>query len=348
MSELTLFQNTLRQYLYFFLALLLGAILIIILKVIILKRIKAFTKKTKTDIDEFLVGLFEKMALPLLCYSVFYLSSRYLTLSPGIDKAIKICGMIFVTIQGIRSFIAIVAYAVEKYWVKRGKLSAAVTHNFKTLMTIFKIFLWGVGIVFLLDNLGFKISAVLAGLGIGGIAVALAAQTILADLFSYFAIFFDKPFEVGDFIVIGDFLGTIEHIGIKSTRIRSLGGEQIVFSNSDLTGSRLRNYKRMAKRRVVFTIGVTYQTRLTQLKEIPDIIKNVIENIKDTIFDRAHFFSFADSSLVFEVAYYVLSQDYNKYMDIQQEINFGIKEELEKRGIEFAYPTQTLYVNKQL
>ncbi|MFA5271507.1 MAG: mechanosensitive ion channel family protein [Candidatus Omnitrophota bacterium] len=347
MLSVSLFQNTLRQYLYFFLAFFIGIVILAIFKAIILKRIKAFTKKTSTDIDEFVVGLFEKMAIPLFYYSVFYLSSRYLTVSPGLDKAIKICGMIFMTIQGIRSFIAIAVYIVEKYWVKRGKLSTGIAHNFKTLTIIFKIFLWGLGIVFLLDNLGFKISAVLAGLGIGGIAVALAAQTILGDLFSYFAIFFDKPFEVDDFIVIGDFLGTIEHIGIKSTRIRSLGGEQIVFSNSDLTGSRLRNYKRMAKRRVVFRLGVTYQTQSKQLKEIPTIIKNVIGNINDTLFDRAHFFSFADSSLVFEVVYYVLSQDYNKYMDIQQDVNFGIKEELEKLGVEFAYPTQTLYINKQ-
>jgi len=294
MLELALFQNTLRQYLYFFSAFLLGILAIVIFKAIILRRIKAFTKKTKTDIDEFLVGLFEKMALPLLYYSAFYLSSRYLTVSPGIDKTIKICGIIFVTVQGIRSLSAIVVYTVEKYWIKQGKLNGATNQNFKTLLTVLKIILWGVGIVFLLDNLGFKISAVLAGLGIGGIAVALAAQTILGDLFSYFAIFFDKPFEVGDFIVIEDFLGTIEHIGIKSTRIRSLGGEQIVFPNSDLTGSRLRNYKRMTKRRVVFKIGVTYQTQAKQLKEIPTIIKNVIGNINDTVFDRAHFFSYGD------------------------------------------------------
>ncbi|MCK4428221.1 MAG: mechanosensitive ion channel family protein, partial [candidate division Zixibacteria bacterium] len=193
---------------------------------------------------------------------------------------------------------------------------------------------------------GFKISTVIAGLGIGGIAVALAAQAILGDLFSYFSILFDRPFEVGDFIILDDYLGTIEHIGIKTTRVRSLGGEQLVFSNADLTNSRLRNYKRMAKRRVVFKLGVTYQTTLEQVKEIPTIIKNIIQNITDTVFDRAHFSSYGDFSLVFETVYYVLSRDYNKYMNIQQEINFAIKEEFEKRGIEFAYPTQTLFLEK--
>ncbi len=198
----------------------------------------------------------------------------------------------------------------------------------------------------MLDNLGFKISAVIAGLGIGGIAVALAAQAILGDLFSYFAILFDRPFEVGDFIILGEYLGTIEHIGIKTTRIRSLSGEQLVFSNTDLTSSRLRNYKRMGKRRVVFKLGVTYQTTLKQLKTIPGIIENIIKGVKDTTFDRVHFSSYGDFSLIFEVVYYVMSRDYNKYMDIQQVINFAIKKEFEAGGIEFAYPTQTLYLTK--
>jgi small-conductance mechanosensitive channel len=186
-----------------------------------------------------------------------------------------------------------------------------------------------------------------AGLGIGGIAVALAAQAILGDLFSYFVIFFDRPFEIGDFIIIGDFMGSIEHIGIKTTRIRSLGGEQLVFSNTDLTNSRIRNYKRMEKRRVVFKLGIVYQTTTSQVKEVPGIIKTAIENVQDTVFDRAHFATYGDFSLDFEVVYYVLSGDYNKYMDIQQDINFEIKEEFEKRGIEFAYPTQTLFLEKE-
>ena len=141
-------------------------------------------------------------------------------------------------------------------------------------------------------------------------------------------------------------MGTVEYIGIKTTRIRSLGGEQVIFSNTDLTDSLVRNYRLMEKRRVLFRIGVTYQTSLKQLKEIPKIIENIIKGTKDAAFDRAHFFSYGDFSLIFEVVYYVIGPDYNKYMDIQQEINFAIKEEFEKRGIEFAYPTQTLYLQK--
>src|SRR5665648_311435 len=199
-------------------------------------------------------------------------------------------------------------------------------------------------IIIILDNLGIKISALVAGLGIGGIAIALAAQSVLGDLFSYFIIFFDRPFEIGDFIIIGDFLGTVEDIGIKTTRLRSLGGEELIFSNQDLTNSRVRNYKRMNRRRIVFKFGVIYQTTLTQLKKIPQIVKEIITQIPETTFDRAHFASYADFSLNFEVVYYINNSDYNKYMDIQQEINFQLKEAFEKEGIDFAYPTQTVFL----
>ena len=198
-----------------------------------------------------------------------------------------------------------------------------------------------------MDSLGVKISALIAGLGIGGIAIALAAQTILGDLFSCFIIFFDRPFVTGDFIIIGEFKGTVDKIGLKTTRLISLGGEQLIFSNTDLTNSRIRNYKRMDRRRIVFEFGVIYQTTLTQLKKIPQIVEEIITQIPETTFDRAHFASYGDFSLNFEVVYYVNDRDYNKYMNIQQEINFQIKETFEKEGIEFAYPTQTLFLSNE-
>jgi small-conductance mechanosensitive channel len=214
------------------------------------------------------------------------------------------------------------------------------------LFRVAKFLIWSLALVIFLDNVGFKFSTMIAGLGIGGIAVAIAAQALLKDFFSYFSIVFDRPFKLGDFVIVGDFMGTIEYIGIKTTRIRSLGGEQLIFSNTDLTDSRVRNYQLMEKRRVVFNLSVTQQTSLQQLKEIPEIIKKIIKDIKDTAYDRAHFFSYGDFGLIFEIVYFVLSPDYNKYMDIQQEINFAIKEEFEKRNIEFTYPTQRLYLQK--
>jgi small-conductance mechanosensitive channel len=208
-----------------------------------------------------------------------------------------------------------------------------------------QVVIWVGGFLFLIDNLGYDITTLVAGLGIGGIAIALAAQTILGDLFSYLVIFFDKPFEIGDFIVVEDKMGTVEYIGIKTTRLRTLGGEQLICSNTDLTNSRVHNYKRMQERRVVFGLGVIYGTRAAQLKIIPKLIRDIIESIDGTRFDRAHFKSFGDFSLNFEVVFYVLSADYNRYMDIQEAINTQIFEVFEKEEIEFAFPTQTLFMN---
>jgi len=343
--EITFLQNSVLDYLIFLLTLLIGILVVRIIKSIILSRLRAWAKKTATTIDDFLIRIFEKTLLPLVYFGVFYLATRSLTLNPTLSRIIDVLGVILLTIIAIRFLVGIINYALRTYWLKKEK-DETKERSIKGILTVIKVIIWGIGITFLLDNLGFKISTVIAGLGIGGIAVALAAQAILGDLFSYLSILFDRPFEIGDFIIVGDYLGTIEHVGIKTTRVRSLSGEQLVFSNTDLTNSRLRNYKRMGKRRVVFKLGVVYQTGLQQLKQMPTVIKNIIENIDDTVFDRAHFFSYGDFSLVFEIVYYVMSRDYNKYMDIQQEINFAINEEFEKRGIEFAYPTQTLYLSK--
>jgi len=324
---------------------LINVLIIRLFKIIVLKRLKAWAKQTTTTIDDFLIRLVGKNLFPLLYFGAFYLGVLGLTLDPSLKKGVDVLGLVLLTIFGVRFILSIINYSLETHWVKKGR-DVAQDQSLKGIVKAIKAIVWGFAIILLLDNLGFKINTVIATLGIGSIAIALAAQAVLGDLFSYFAILFDRPFEIGDFIILGDYLGTIEHIGIKTTRVRSLGGEQLVFSNSDLTNSRVRNYKRMGKRRVVFKLGVTYQTKLEQVKEIPVIITNVIKNVKDTTFDRAHFFAYGDFSLVFEVVYYVMSRDYNKYMDIQQEINFAIKEEFEKREIEFAYPTQTLYVNK--
>jgi small-conductance mechanosensitive channel len=341
----TFFQNRILDYLIFLVIFLAGLVAVKIFRQIILKRLKLWAEKTATQIDDLLIELAKSTLIPLLYFGAFYLGSRFLNLHPAVSKVIDIVGLVLLTIYGVRFLLAIINYALEVYLLQ-GKKDAAKERSLKGMLVVAKVIVWGLAIVLLLDNLGFKISTVIAGLGIGGVAIALAAQAILGDLFSYFSILFDRPFEIGDFIIIGEYLGTIEHIGIKTTRIRSLGGEQLVFSNTDLTNSRVRNYKRMDKRRVVFKLGVTYPTKLEKLKEIPGIIKNVINSVKDTVFDRAHFSSYGDFNLVFEVVYYVMSRDYNKYMDIQQEINFKIKEEFEKRKIEFAYPTQTLYVSK--
>ena len=210
------------------------------------------------------------------------------------------------------------------------------------------VFTWISGVVLLLalDNLGVDITALVAGLGVGGIAVALAVQNILGDLFASLSIVLDKPFEVGDFIVVGEFLGTVENVGLKTTRVRSLGGEQLVFANSDLLGARVRNYKRMQERRILFRFGVLYQTPPDQLEQIPVMVREIIEALPEVRFDRAHFFTFGDSSYDFEVVYWMQTPEYNRYMDTQQAINLALVRRFAEADIDFAYPTRTLFVEK--
>ncbi len=188
-------------------------------------------------------------------------------------------------------------------------------------------------VLLLLDNLGYQITTLIAGLGIGGIAIAFAVQNILVDVFASFSIMIDKPFMVGDFIIVGDLLGTVEYIGIKTTRVRSLSGEQLVFSNNDLLKSRIRNYKRMFERRVVFTFRVPYNTAYDKVQTIPKMVKEIIESVEKTRFDRAHFKEYGEHSLVYEVVYYVLVPEYNIYMDIQQDINLNLFKKFEQEGI---------------
>ncbi len=214
------------------------------------------------------------------------------------------------------------------------------------LAFIARVAIWTIVLLAALDNLGVNITTMIAGLGVGGIAVALAAQNILGDLFASLSIVLDKPFAVGDFLIIDGFLGTVEEVGIKTTRLRSLSGEQLVFSNNDLLNSRIRNYGRMAERRVVFSIGVTYQTPAETVRAIPEILRAAVEAQDKVRFDRAHFQKYGDFALIFEVVYYVLSSDYADYMDIQQAINLRVYDEFEANGISFAYPTQTVYVNR--
>lgn len=216
----------------------------------------------------------------------------------------------------------------------------------KVLFKILKLALWiGVGIV-LLQNLGVNVSAIVGGLGIGGIAVAFALKEILADILAYFSIQFDKPFQEGDSIVIGDDRGTVKHIGLKSTRLQSVQGEELIIPNQDLTGSRLRNFKKMGKRRVVFGFGVAYETPTKKIKKIPGIIKNIFAGRKLAELDRVHFKELGDFSLNFEVVYHFKGRNYRAYLGSQQAINLAILEEFEREGIQLAYPTQKVFISK--
>jgi small-conductance mechanosensitive channel len=341
----TILNNRLWDYLVLVIVLILGLVIIRFFKTYILKHLKNWAKSTTTNIDDFAVKTIEKKLFPLLYYSLIYFGLYGLNLNIQVRRGINILGMALLVYYSVRFALDTLSYIMEYIWIKK-EVDNSRKGALNGIVFVIKVLIWCLAMIILLDNLGVKISGIVAGLGIGGVAVALAAQAILGDLFSYFTIFFDRPFEIGDFIIIGDFLGTVEHIGVKTTRLRSLSGEQLIFSNSDLTNSRVRNYKRMERRRVVFKLGVSYETDLASLKAIPNIITNIISGFTDAVFDRAHFTTYGDFSLNYEIVYYVLGNDYNRYMDIQQEINLQIKEEFEKRDIEFAYPTQTLFLKE--
>jgi small-conductance mechanosensitive channel len=208
-----------------------------------------------------------------------------------------------------------------------------------------RLVVWAAVLLVLLDNLGVNVTTLIAGLGVGGIAVALAAQNVLGDLFSSLSIVLDQPFVVGDFIAVGELMGSVQYVGLKTTRLRSLSGEQVVFSNTDLLQSRIRNYGRMFERRVVSSIRVTYQTPTEKLRRIPPIIREIVEGEDKVRFDRAHFQAVGDSAFTFELVYYVLTPDYNYYMDVQQNIILALLDRLAAEGVELAYPTRTVYVS---
>lgn len=329
----------------FILIIILGLLAIYIFKIIYKNVKNKILKENSSDYLKIINDAIENTVIPVLYIFVFYFAFTFINSNEKFLKYLNFLFIILVTFYGLKFLVNLVSFLIEIYLINKEKDKSKIK-NLKGILILLKIIIWVLGVIIILDNLGYKITTVLAGLGIGGIAVALAAQSIFGDLFSYFIIIFDKPFEVGDFIIIGDLMGTVETIGLKTTRIRSISGEEIILSNSDLTSSRVKNFKRMPTRRVIFKIGVTYETPIEKLKKISDIIKNIFESLKDVKLERVHFVSYGDFALNYEIAYLVLSSDYIKYMDLQQEINFKIKEEFDKLKIEFAYPTQTLFIKK--
>ena len=322
-------------------------IILRILKSLLARRVLSFALKTENDLDDFIAELIESTKAWFLLILALYIGSLVLFLPAPTREVIRILLVTAFLLQTAFWANGLIGYLINH------RMKAQLEEDVENLTTvnalglIARIVLWSIIVLLILDNIPtIQVTSLIASLGITGVAVALAVQNILSDLFASLSIALDKPFVLGDFIIIGDFLGTVEHIGLKSTRLRSLSGEQLVFSNSDLLSSRIRNYKRMARRRVVFSLGVTYQTPYEKLARIPAIIKEIIEDEEGTSFDRAHFKDYGDFSLNFEIVYYMETPDYDVYMDKQQDINLGLFKRFEEEGIEFAYPTQTLFLER--
>ncbi len=324
-----------------------GIFAIRIFKSVVNNRLRKLSERTSTNIDDYVIESINRFGIPVLYFTVVYLALSYLVLPARLDNILRIAATVVVTFYAVR-FIANTLMLMLKSYIRSKDGGDEKVKQLRGIILILNVIIWSIGLLFLFDNLGYDVTTVIAGLGVGGIAVALAAQNILGDLFNYFVIFFDRPFEIGDFIIVDDKMGNVEYIGIKTTRLKSLSGEQLVFSNSDLTSSRIHNYKRMQRRRIVFKLGVVYQTSLEQVKQIPGVLRAAVEaqnEVEETVlFDRSHFASYGELSLNFEVVYNVLTGDYAKYMDVQQAINFRVYEEFERMGVEFAYPTRTLHI----
>lgn len=342
----TILGNTLLQWITAVAALIITVLVLRMMQHFGGRRLAALASQTDTYWDDAIAGAIAKTKLLFLLVAGVFVGTYFLQFTERVQSIISTVFMIALLIQiGIWG-VAIITIALESSRKRALEKDPAAVTTINVIALGSKIVLWSTVLLLGLDNLGVNVTALIAGLGIGGIAVALALQNILGDLFASLSIVFDKPFVNKDFVIIGEMMGSVEHIGLKTTRIRSLSGEQLIFSNSDLLSSRIRNYGRMFERRVVFSLGVTYQTPREKLKQIPTIVKEAVEEQDKTRFDRAHFMKYGDYALLFEAVYYVLSPDYNNYMDIQQSIYFDIHERFEQEEIEFAYPTQTLFVSQ--
>jgi small-conductance mechanosensitive channel len=304
------------------------------------------SQKTSTLADDVIAKALESTKQWFLLILAIWGSSRLLLDRGSFDPAFDTILFFVIVLQiAIWTNRAISAY-IGLYTDKRREDDPSSVSTVQGMSFLVRLIVWSVALLLVIDNLGYDVTALVAGLGIGGIAIALAVQSILGDLFASLSIILDKPFVIGDFVIVGDLLGVVEKIGIKTTRVRSLSGEQLIFSNSDLLNSRIRNFKRMQERRIPFNFRVIYQTSPEQLDKIPPRIKEIIEGIEGTRFDRAHFKGFGESSFDFEVVYYINTPDYNTFMDTQQKINLSICRAFKEMGIEFAYPTQTLYMKQ--
>lgn len=310
--------------------------------------IKRWAQKTTSTLDD---KIFNNVKAPIFLIAILIGAYYSLTILSILDGYRELLRHIFIVAEIFAiAFMLTRVFSVTLNWYgeRRAKQDKAVSNHLLFVFNkILQIIIYIAAFLAVLWAFNIDLSNIVVGLGVGGIAIALAVQSTLSDILSAFSIYFDRPFEIGDFIVIGEYSGTVTKIGVKSTRLQLLQGEELVISNKELTSTSLRNFKKLQKRRIAFTIGVTYDTPPEKLKKIPTLIEQVITNTKLVEFSRAHFSEFGDFSLKFEIVYYVTTGEYDKYMDAQQEINLGILKAFEKEGITMAFPTQTLLIKNQ-
>lgn len=343
----SLLGNTVFDYLIAFLFFLALYIAFKLFKSVVLARLNILAKKTETDFDDEIIKILENISPFFYFVLAVYFPLMMLNIGDVFERWVFVVLVIVLIYQVVHVVQNVLSFALES-WASKvdGKRERAVKTTFQGIRIVVGIVVWVVGALLILSNLGVNVTSLVASLGIGGIAIALAAQNVLSDMFSSFSIYLDKPFVVGDFIVIGADSGTVKKIGIKTTRIESLQGEEIVVSNKELTTVRVQNFKKLKKRRILMNIGIVYDTDLKKMKRVNFLIEEAVKAVKMAEFARSHFSKFGDFSLIFEVVYYVLSPEYSDYMDVNQTIGFAIKESFEKKKIQMAFPTQTIHIEK--
>lgn len=318
-----------------------------LVQVVILSRLQAFSKKTSTDVDDVIIEAVSGIRMWVYTLVALFVALQLFTLPEKISVVLS--GLVYfaVVYQGIEIALKFVAYGTERFLEKDEDGDGVIDPNAATashLVTLLaRVLLWTFGVIFVLSNMGIEVTSLIAGLGIGGIAIAFALQGVLSDLFASFSIYADKPFRIGDYIVLGSDSGVVEKIGIKTTRIRTLQGEELVVSNAELTTARVQNFKKMKERRTSMQFGVTYETSHDKVKMINGVVERIFDAIDGARLDRVHFTTFADSALLFDVVFYVDSADYADFLDRQQTFNFELMGKFAELSIEFAYPTQTVY-----
>ncbi len=311
-----------------------------IFRTYLISRLERMSAKTTTQLDDALIEIIRSITWPFYIITPLYIASLTLPLPQLIAQGMWLLFLLTASIYIIRVLQQLLISAINA--TTKGKDKAIV----QLLGSLVKGILWVLLFLMILSNLGINITSLVAGVGIGGIALALAAQSILSDLFSAFSIYFDKPFEVGDTIKVGNDTGTVEKIGIKSTRLRTLQGEQMVISNQELTTARIQNFKRLKERAVYYRFGVTYDTPSATLEKIPDIVTNALTSLQGCDVNRVHFVSLGDSALIFELMYTVHSDDFTNYLNAQQAINLALVKAFQAEGINFAFPSQTIYLKQ--
>jgi len=341
-----LFGNTVVDYTNAILIFCIFTVAFAIFGFLLLQYFERLANRTETKLDNILLQIVRNMRPPFYIFIAGYLGLRSLNMPEVAERTIFVLIVLWVTWQIMTALQLLVDYFVDRASVDNSN-NRGLQAVLMLLSVLAKGGLWIVALLMILSNLGINITSLIAGLGIGGIAIAFAVKGILEDLFSSFSIQFDKPFEVGDIISVDGEKGIVKKIGIKSTRMKSMiTGEEVVMTNKDLTTKKINNFHRMTKRRCSFDLHVTYETDREKLKEIPHIIEEIIASKENVEFSRAHMRSFDDSAVRFSILYNYMSREYRKYLDAHQSILFDIQDTFAEKGIEIAYPTQTIYVKK--